>query len=245
LEAMALALEDIFGAQDEKGDGAPAPSPAAVALSGQMQDICLVKGGRSIRPALLYSDVRATREADDVRRALGPAGIAAQLANFKGAAACLSKWLWLQRHEPEVLAAADHMLLGAHSYLAYVLTGGEAAGCDPTTASTTGLLIPPTMQCAALVVDDGAPLPVDKAPGGGGISVGGDLLSATQLIYDSSEGGVGRGGAYEGGVELPRWSVAAVSSFEGLDAGLLPRLVEGSAPAPVGVVARGVLASLG
>ena len=55
---------------------------------------------------------------------LGPQRLTAELSNFKGAAACLSKWLWLRRHEPRVLAAADGMLLGAHSFLAHALTAG-------------------------------------------------------------------------------------------------------------------------
>jgi xylulokinase len=168
-------------------------------------NVCLVAGGRSIRPALLYSDVRATKEADDILQYLGPERVTAELSNFKGAAACLSKWLWLSRHEPQSLAAAEHMLLGAHSYLAYVLTGGaaEAAACDTTTASTTGLLAPPTLR-------------LRKEGEGGGVA----------------------------GVEPPRWAEAGVASFEGLDPRLLPRLVDGAAPAPVGVISREVLAAL-
>lgn len=172
-------------------------APAAVALSGQMQDVCLVARGRSIRRSLLYSDVRAVDEAEHILACLGPerGGGVRGLSNFKGAAACLSKWLWLKRREPDVLAATEHILLGAHSYLAYVLTGGEAVVCDPTTASTTGLLAPPTRTAA-------------------------------------------------GEVEAPRWAEDAVRSLnENLDPSLLPSLLRGATPGPVGTVSRVTLES--
>jgi xylulokinase len=111
----------------------------AIALSGQMQDVVLVADGAALRPALLYSDVRASSEAQEIERKLGRDHIAATLDNYKGAASCLAKWLWLARHEARSLKAADVLLLGAHSYVAYRLTGGKAA-TDLTTASTTGLL---------------------------------------------------------------------------------------------------------
>ena len=141
LEAFGLALRDLGYAAD--ADPADAlPPPAAIALSGQMQDVCLVRDGRSVRASLLYSDVRAAAEAARVVAACDPDDVDAKLANFKGPAACLAKWLWLATHEPDALKAADRVLLGAHSFLAYALTDGDAAFCDPTTASTTGLLSP-------------------------------------------------------------------------------------------------------
>lgn len=111
----------------------------AIALSGQMQDVVLVADGRALRPALLYSDVRASTEAADIEAELGLPRVARALDNYKGAASCLAKWLWLARHEPSMLACADAMLLGAHSYLAYRFTGGKVA-TDLTTACTTGML---------------------------------------------------------------------------------------------------------
>jgi len=42
-----------------------------------------------------------------------------------------------------------------------------------------------------------------------------------------------------------RWSEAAIGEFPGLDVGLLPRLLEGAAPAPVGTVAAAAAEALG
>ncbi len=50
----------------------------------------------------------------------------------------LAKWKWLQIHQPQRLASARTLLVGAHDYVAWRLCG--AAGADYTTVSTTGLL---------------------------------------------------------------------------------------------------------
>jgi sugar (pentulose or hexulose) kinase len=59
----------------------------------------------------------------------------------QGASSVLAKWLWLAECEAATVERAEHLLLGAHAYVAYQLTGGAVA-CDRTTASTTGLLAP-------------------------------------------------------------------------------------------------------
>ena len=195
-------LEAFGGALRDMGfDVASCAPPAAIALSGQMQDVCLVAGGRSVRPALLYSDVRAVTEAEHVTRALGGAeATAASLSNFKSAAGCLAKWLWLERNEPASLRAAERMVLGAHSFLAYALTDGAAVACDPTTASTTGLLTPVTA------------------------STDGDVLA-------------------------PRWALASDENvrraFPEIDPEMLPDLIVGSAPDPVGEVSAAAAERLG
>jgi len=52
----------------------------------------------------------------------------------------LAKMLWLEQVEAATAREAQHLLLGAHSFVAYRLCG--AVACDRTTASTTGLLAP-------------------------------------------------------------------------------------------------------
>ena len=86
--------------------------------------------------------------------------------------------------------------------------------CDTTTASTTGLLKPPTLMATL-------------DPGGEGVDGNGD---------DGDDGGVM--------VEPPQWSEDAVSTFEGLDLDLLPRLIDGAAPGPVGEISRDMIQAL-
>ena len=187
LDAFIEASHDLL---DPLGTDA---SPAGIALSGQMQNVCPVSDGRSLRSCLLYSDVRAMKEADDIAKKLAMDGSSAEakLANFKGAAACLCKWLWLARNDGETLRKSTRLLLGAHSYVAYALCGGDddACACDPTTASTTGLLTPPRLSRAGTVPE-------------------------------------------------PTWAVESIGAFDGVDPNLLPRLVNGAAPAPIGEVSR-------
>lgn len=111
---------------------------AAIALSGQMQDLILLGAEDVLRPAILYSDQRAQAEAGCLESTIGYAELARITGNEQGAASLLAKWRWLQEHEPATLAACQTILLGAHSYVGWRLSG--AVACDYTTASTTGLL---------------------------------------------------------------------------------------------------------
>ncbi|KAL1503278.1 hypothetical protein AB1Y20_011331 [Prymnesium parvum] len=111
----------------------------AISLSGQMQSVVLVdKGGRPLRPALLYSDSRASKEAAELEAQFGKETLHARTLNWKGAVSVLPKLLWLQRHEPHAVAAAAAVSLSAHDFLYLRLTGEHAT--DRTNASTTGLL---------------------------------------------------------------------------------------------------------
>lgn len=111
---------------------------AAVALSGQMQDLILVGEYEAMGPAILYADSRAQVEAQAIAAVIGADELTRITGNEQGAASLLAKWRWLQHHEPVQLAASHALLFGAHSYVGWRLSG--AATCDYTTASTTGLL---------------------------------------------------------------------------------------------------------
>lgn len=111
---------------------------AAVALSGQMQDLILLGEHEALGAAILYSDNRAQGEAETITATIGAEELTRITGNEQGAASLLAKWRWLQRHAPTRLAACHTLLLGAHSYIGWRLS--SAATCDYTTASTTGLL---------------------------------------------------------------------------------------------------------
>lgn len=111
---------------------------AAVALSGQMQDLILLGAAGAIGRAILYADSRAQPEAASIAAQIGQAELARITGNEQGAGSLLAKWLWLQRYEPQRLAACRKILIGAHEYIGWQLYG--AAGADYTTAATTGLL---------------------------------------------------------------------------------------------------------
>jgi len=128
---------------------------AAVALCGQMQTVTLVgRAPRSLarRRALLYSDTRARDEAAAVDAALAAApGLASSNLRAAGGASVPAKLLWLLRHEPATLRASSAALLGAHSLIAWALTGAAAA--DATSASASGVLAPGGAAYAAAALE--------------------------------------------------------------------------------------------
>jgi xylulokinase len=115
-----------------KADGL---QPAGIVLSGQMQDLILV--GPESGPAILYSDVRAQPEAQQLFARLGEDYLCRVTANLQDASSLLAKLLWLKTHQPQRYQSAERLLIGAHDYIAWRLSGVSAA--DYTTAATTGL----------------------------------------------------------------------------------------------------------
>ncbi len=109
--AIARALADV-------GKTAPLEHVACIAVAGQAPTAVLVdETGAVVRPAVLWLDTRAEREA----RELGTD------AYYLG-----PKLLWLARHEPGALARTHHVLQ-SHAFIAMRLT--EAAAIDPSTAA--------------------------------------------------------------------------------------------------------------
>lgn len=165
---------------------AAGPPPAAVAVTGQMQDLVpLDRAGRPVRPALLYSDLRATAELGVLTGKFGAAWSQA-IGNVPDASSTAAQLLWLREHEPEHWRAVQGLVFGAPGYL--LSRAGGRATCDLTTASTTGLLDidardwwPPLLEVLGL---DAALLPelVD------GVSVVGELSRAAAEELDLSAG---------------------------------------------------------
>lgn len=112
---------------------------AGIVLSGQMQNLTLLDAaGRPLRPAILYSDTRAQKEAQEVIDTLGASQLRTLTGNEQDASSLWAKLLWLKRHEPTVLERAQRLFLGAADVMAFYLTGQGV--CDSTTASATGFL---------------------------------------------------------------------------------------------------------
>lgn len=108
----------------------------AIVISGQMQAVVAVDDKDALAKAILYADTRAVEEAKELENAFGSRETLEKLCgNFKGAASCLAKALWISRHRPDIVEKAKHVVFGAHGYVAWRLTG--RAACDRTTAQTT------------------------------------------------------------------------------------------------------------
>ena len=110
-----------------------------ISLTGHMQDLILLDHDNvPVRPAILYSDSRASVEAIEIIEKNSIEELESVSGPWTGASGLLAKIAWLQRHEPSSLSSATSILVGAHGYICARLCGAIAA--DYTTASTTGLL---------------------------------------------------------------------------------------------------------
>jgi xylulokinase len=111
---------------------------AAVALTGQMSALVPVDGsGTPLRPAMIWSDVRASREAAEIAAAIGTDAYFDLSGNPPAATYPAAKARWLLRHEPEVLSKTAK-ILQPKDFIIARLTGAMAI--DPSDASCTGFL---------------------------------------------------------------------------------------------------------
>jgi xylulokinase len=110
----------------------PLDAVVAVGVTGQAPTAVLVDaGGRPVRPAIVWLDTRAAREAIAIDAALGP-GVAEAIGGNRMHAYFLGpKLAWLRAHEPAALERTS-LVLQSHAFVAMRLTG-EAAS-DPSTA---------------------------------------------------------------------------------------------------------------
>lgn len=112
-------------------------SIAAVAFTGQMQDVIIMDDEGPIRPAILYSDQRAQAEAEMIADQIGLDHWIKRTGNLQDGSSPFAKLLWVRQHEEDNWARTRTVLLGAHDYATWRACGKKVT--DPTNASTTGL----------------------------------------------------------------------------------------------------------
>ena len=119
-----------------------------IGLSGQMLGTVLIdRSDRPLRPALLWNDGRASKEARLLEKLLPDLGERGCIDPDPGFGA--PKLMWLARHEPETIEATDCLLL-PKDYVRLKLTGERAS--EPSDASGTLLFDNKEMAFAADIV---------------------------------------------------------------------------------------------
>lgn len=94
-----------------------------IGCGGQMHGlIALNKDNRVIRPAILWNDGRTAEETDWLNMAVGKETLSQYTANIAFAGFTAPKLLWMRKHEPELFAKIDKVML-PKDYLNYMLTG--------------------------------------------------------------------------------------------------------------------------
>lgn len=112
---------------------------SAIIMSGQMQDFIPVNAkGEAIRPAILYSDARATQEAIWINRQIDKDTFSNITGNAVDGSIPVSKWLWYRTHEAEHYANTANILVSAKDYIIAQLT--QCFVTDYTSAATFGLM---------------------------------------------------------------------------------------------------------
>jgi xylulokinase len=105
-------------------------------FSGQMQDcIAVDREGKAIRPAILYGDGRAGKQATQLEVQFP---IFAITGNHMDGTLTFPKILWLKEEEHYVYQHTRSFLFGSKDYVICQLTGEVVT--DPTTAATTGMM---------------------------------------------------------------------------------------------------------
>jgi len=103
--------------------GVKADEVAAIGLSGQMHtSVFLDEQGEVIRPAILWCDVRTTRQCETINERVGFELLRAEASNPALEGFTAPKMLWLRDNEPENFKRL-RLLLIAKDYIRYRLTG--------------------------------------------------------------------------------------------------------------------------
>ncbi|MDO5699948.1 MAG: FGGY-family carbohydrate kinase [Bowdeniella nasicola] len=105
-------------------------------IAGHMMGLVLLDADlRPTRPAMIWSDQRARREADALGDALGLKYLYQLTGHRIGPTYTIAKLMWVMAHEPDAYARARHVCV-AKDYLNTRLTGRVVT--DHTDASSTG-----------------------------------------------------------------------------------------------------------
>jgi len=111
---------------------------AAICFSGQMMGcLCVDRGGRPLRPAILYSDQRSVEQCNALLDRIDARDFYRTVGHRASASYSATKLMWVRDHEPAVYADTFKML-HAKDYLNFRLTGVMAT--EYSDASGTNLL---------------------------------------------------------------------------------------------------------
>lgn len=96
---------------------------AGIGVGGQMHGlVALDRGDAVLRPAILWNDGRTEEETDYLNNVIGKTELSRYTANIAFAGFTAPKLLWMKKHEPELFARIDKIML-PKDYINYMLSG--------------------------------------------------------------------------------------------------------------------------
>lgn len=143
------AVKTIAGVMRQSG---VAPRDVAgLGISGQMHGLVMLDGrGEVLRPAILWCDQRTGEECEELTRRVGAERLIEITANPALTGFTAGKILWVKKHEPELFARCEHILL-PKDYVRYRLTGEFAT--EVSDASGMQLLDVPRRRWSLEMLD--------------------------------------------------------------------------------------------
>ncbi|NCB73267.1 MAG: xylulokinase [Clostridia bacterium] len=94
-----------------------------IGVGGQMHGlVALDRDNAVLRPAILWNDGRTSEETDYLNNVIGKAKLSSCTANIAFAGFTAPKILWMKKHEPELFARIDKIML-PKDYINYMLSG--------------------------------------------------------------------------------------------------------------------------
>ncbi|TXK77189.1 xylulokinase [Paenibacillus sp. N3.4] len=134
---------------------------ACVTFSGQMMGcVFLDQKGRVLREAIIWADMRAEQEAEDLLNKLSMEKVYRTTGHRISSSYSGAKIMWVKRHEPEVYRQT-YKILNAKDYLVYQLTGQLAT--DYSDASGTNVFDLVNKRWSAEIIDAWG-MDADKLP---------------------------------------------------------------------------------
>ena len=96
---------------------------AGIGTGGQMHGLVVLdKEDHVLRPAILWNDGRSQEETEYLNQVIGKEKISSYTGNIAFAGFTAPKLLWMKKHEPELFAQIDKIML-PKDYVNYMLTG--------------------------------------------------------------------------------------------------------------------------
>ena len=118
-------------------EGSDPAHVAGIGCGGQMHGLVALDGEDNVlRPAILWNDGRTAEEVEFLNGEVGKGKLSELTANIAFAGFTAPKILWMRKHEPELFARIDKIML-PKDYINYKLTGVHC--CDYSDAS--GMLL--------------------------------------------------------------------------------------------------------
>ncbi|WP_165002800.1 MULTISPECIES: xylulokinase [unclassified Enterococcus] len=153
------ACDRIFSKLNQKADDFQSKLEG-ISFSGQMHSLVLLdEQGQVLRPAILWNDVRTTKQCEEIMEKAGTE-LLSITKNRAIEGFTLPKILWVMENEPEIWRKAAHILL-PKDYLRWYLTGELAM--DYSDASGTLLLDVKEQKWSETLLDI-FDIPLEKLP---------------------------------------------------------------------------------